>query len=110
MSSLTAAASCGWLARTVTAAAIAGMALVGVSVSANAAPAGTGLPASMNDPGCDTFGWRHPMCAGGAWGSESASEEWGPANSGINPFPGGGGQMVPNIDGSLSLPGTPGAI
>jgi hypothetical protein len=68
------------------------------------------LPASMNDPGCDTFGWRHPMCAGGAWDSESASEEWGPANSGINPFPGGGGQMVPNTDGSLSLPGTPGAI
>lgn len=110
MSSMMASVSRGWLTRTVTAAVFAGMALVGVTVPANAAPAGTVLPASMNDPGCDAFGWRHPMCAGGAWGSESASKEWGPADTGTNPFPGGGGQMVPNIDGSLSLPGTPGAI
>jgi hypothetical protein len=110
MSSLTASAFRAWLPRPVMAVAMAGMAFAGVTVPANVAPAGTGLPASMNDPGCDMFGWRHPMCAGGAWGSESASQEWGPANTGTNPFPGGGGQMVPNVDGSLSLPGTPGAI
>jgi hypothetical protein len=97
------------LSRTVTAAVIAGMTVMGAAVSANAAPTRADLPAMTNDPGCDMFGWRHPMCAGGAW-DESASQEWGPADTGTNPFPGAGGQMVPNTDGSLSLPGTPGAI
>jgi hypothetical protein len=97
------------LSRTVTAAAIAGMALTGAAVLADAAPVGAGPVAMTDDPGCDMFGWRHPLCAGGAW-DESASQEWGPADTGINPLPNGGGQMVPNTDGGLSLPGTPGAI
>ncbi|WP_319448872.1 MULTISPECIES: hypothetical protein [unclassified Mycobacterium] len=100
MDSLTASGLCKKLLTTAAAGVIAGMALMGATVSANATP---------DDPGCDVFGWRHPMCAGGAW-DESPSHEWGPANTGINPLPGGGGQMVPNTDGGLSLPGTPGAI
>jgi hypothetical protein len=109
MSGVTTTGQRGRLLRTVTVAAIAGVALLGLTAPANAAPGGTDLPAMTNDPGCDTFGWRHPMCAGGAW-DETASQEWGPAEDPTNPFPGGGGQMVPNTDGGLSLPGTPGAI
>ena len=97
------------LSTTVAAVAMAGMAVMGATVSANATPIGTDSLAMADDPGCEAFGWRHPMCAGGAW-DESASKEWGPADNTLNPFPGGGGQMVPNTDGSLSLPGTPGAI
>jgi hypothetical protein len=53
------------------------------------------------------FGWRHPLCAGGAF--ESPPDDGIPgdnaAEGGI-PAP----AMVPNIDGTFSLPGTPGAI
>ncbi|MGH3641496.1 MAG: hypothetical protein ACREJT_00010 [Myxococcota bacterium] len=109
MSWMMVSASRGLLSRTVMAAAIAGAALVGVIVPASAGPAGTGLSTATDDPGCDAFGWRHPMCAGGAW-DESASQEWGPANDGITPMPGGGGQAVPDISGGLTEPGMPGAI
>jgi hypothetical protein len=50
------------------------------------------------------------MCAGGAW-DESASSEWGPSASteaGLEAAQ--QPSMVPNIDGSMSPPGTPGAI
>jgi hypothetical protein len=103
-------ASRDFLSRAVLAAAIAGAALVGVTVPASAGPAVTGLSAAMDDPGCEAFGWRHPMCAGGAWADESASQEWGPANDGIGPLPDGGGQAVPDINGGLTEPGMPGAI
>jgi hypothetical protein len=68
-------------------------------------------PSLRADPGCDTFGWRHPLCGGGAWDDQSASSEWGPSASteaGLDAVQ--EPSMVPNIDGSLSLPGTPGAI
>jgi len=103
----------GTLARTVVAAGIAGLAVMGVTVPANATPAGAGIPmplrplALQDDPGCEVFGWRHPACAGGAF--ESPVDDGIPgdnaAEGGI-PAP----AMVPNIDGSLSPPGTPGAI
>ncbi|WP_237568369.1 hypothetical protein [Mycolicibacterium lacusdiani] len=63
--------------------------------------AGT-VPASAatDDPGCEAFGWRHPMCAGGAWANdETASEEWGPANI---PNP-----VTPGGDMSMTFPGSP---
>lgn len=83
------------LTRVVVAAAVAGG---GAAVAAGPAQA---------DPGCDMFGWRHPMCAGGAF--DSVPDDGIPgdnaAEGGI-PAP----AMVPNVDGSLSPPGTPGAV
>jgi hypothetical protein len=110
MSWMMASESRGLLSQTVLAAAIAGAALVGVTVPGSAGPTGTGPSVAMDDPGCEAFGWRHPMCAGGAWDDESASKEWGPANDGIGSLPNGGGQAVPDISGGLTEPGMPGAI
>ena len=106
----------GTLTRTAVAAAIAGIAVMGATVPANATPAGAGLsgvsvplrpPAVQDDQGCEMFGWRHPLCAGGAF--ESPPDDGIPgdnaAAAGI-PAP----AMVPNVDGRLSLPGTPGSI
>jgi hypothetical protein len=68
----------GTLTRTAVAAAIAGVAVIGATVPANATHAGAGLPgvpvplrppAVQDDPGCEMFGWRHPLCAGGAFDS-----------------------------------------
>lgn len=88
------------LARTVVAALIAGMAVTGVTVPATATLA-------QDDPACEWLGWRHPACAGGLF--ENPPDDGIPgdnaAEGGI-PAP----AMVPNIDGSLSPPGTPGAI
>ena len=94
-----------WLTRTAVAAAIVGAALTG-AMGASATPE----PTLRADPGCDTFGWRHPLCGGGAW-DQSASSEWGPSASteaGLEAVQ--QPSMVPNIDGSMSPPGTPGAI
>ena len=66
---------------------------------------GTAAPAHAEDPLCDWLGWRHPLCGGGAYDNPLPS---GPAT--IPSLPDNGGQMVPNIDGGLSLPGSPGAI
>jgi hypothetical protein len=116
MSWLMASGVRGTLTRTALAAAVAGVAVVGATVPADATSAGAGLAgvsmplspfAVQDDPGCDTFGWRHPLCAGGAF--ESPVDDGIPgdnaAEGGI-PAP----AMVPNIDGSMSPPGTPGAI
>ena len=87
------------------AAAFVGIAGLGAIVGANPS-----APAVQADPGCDAFGWRHPLCGGGAW-DQSASSEWGPSASteaGLDAVQ--QPSMVPNIDGSMSLPGTPGAI
>ena len=85
----------GTLTRTAAAVAIAGVAVMGATVPANA------------EPGCEMFGWRHPLCAAGAF--ESPADDGIPgdnaAEGGI-PAP----AMVPNVDGSLSPPSTPGAI
>jgi hypothetical protein len=104
------------LARTAVAATIAGVAAMGVIVPASAAPAAAGPtgasvplrpPIATDDPGCEMFGWRHPLCAGGAF--ESPVDDGIPgdnaAEGGI-PAP----AMLPNIDGSMSPPGTPGTI
>jgi hypothetical protein len=106
----------GTLARTAVAAGIAGAAVMGATFPANATPAGAGLsgvpvplrpPAVQDDPGCDMFGWRHPLCAGGAF--ESPVDDGVPGdNAAIGGIP--APAMVPNVDGTLSLPGTPGAI
>ncbi|WP_141562693.1 hypothetical protein [Mycobacterium neglectum] len=91
-----------WMIRTMAVAATVAAAALG----AIAAPA----PRAQADPGCDAFGWRHPLCAGGAW-DQSASSEWGPSASteaGLEAAQ--EPSMVPNIDGSISPPGTPGAI
>ncbi len=89
------------LIRAAVAAAVAGVAVMGATVPASA------TPAVQDDPGCEMFGWRHPLCAGGAF--ESPPDDGIPgdnaAEGGI-PAP----AMVPNVDGSLSPPGTPGAI
>jgi hypothetical protein len=100
----------GTLTRTAVAAAIAGVAVIGATVPANATHAGAGLPgvpvplrppAVQDDPGCEMFGWRHPLCAGGAFDS--------PPDDGIpgdNAAEGGipAPAMVPNVDGTLSPP------
>ena len=90
--------------RTAFAAVIAG-AFTAIAVMGSAS-----APTLQADPGCDTFGWRHPLCAGGAW-DQSASSEWGPSAStdaGLDAVQ--EPSVVPNIDGGLSEPGTPGAI
>ncbi len=115
MSWLMASGVRGTLTRTAVAAAVAGAAVMGAAGLANAMPAGAGLPGEplplrplfVQDPGCDMFGWRHPMCAGGAF--ESPPDDGIPgdnaAEGGI-PAP----ALLPNVDGSLSPPGTPGVI
>ncbi|MGO4444589.1 hypothetical protein AB4Z42_14630 [Mycobacterium sp. 2YAF39] len=90
------------------AAAFVGTAAIGAIVGAN--PATAPAPSIQADPGCDAFGWRHPLCGGGAW-DQSASSEWGPSASteaGLDAAQ--EPSMVPNIDGSMSTPGSPGAI
>jgi hypothetical protein len=101
----------GAFTRTALAAAIAGMAVMGATVPANAGPRGVPAPlrppAVQDDPGCDVFGWRHPLCAGGAF--ESPVDDGIPGdNAAIGGIP--APAMVPNINGSMSPPGTPGAI
>jgi hypothetical protein len=87
------------LARTVVAALIAGMAVTGLTLPATASLA--------DDPACEWLGWRHPACAGGLF--ENPPDDGIPgdnaAEGGI-PAP----AMVPNVDGSMSPPGTPGAV
>ncbi|MET0187577.1 MAG: hypothetical protein ABW212_01165 [Pseudonocardia sediminis] len=102
MTWMTAAKVRGTLTGTAVAAAIVGAAVTG------AIP--TAPPTVQADPGCDAFGWRHPLCGGGAW-DQSASSEWGPdASTRAGLEAAQEPSMVPNIDGSLSAPGTPGAI
>lgn len=84
-----------WMAKT---AAVTGFAAIAVI--------GTAAPAYAEDPACDWLGWRHPLCAGGYYDNPLPKS---PAGAGMG-LPDNGGQMVPNIDGGLSLPGTPGAI
>jgi hypothetical protein len=107
----------GTLTRTAVAAAVAGVALMGATVPANATPAGAGLhgvplplnfPAVPEEPGCDMFGWRHPLCAGGAWESQVADDGIPGDNAAEGGIP--APASVPNVDGSLSPPGTPGAV
>jgi hypothetical protein len=56
---------CGTLSRTALAVAVAGVAVMGATVPASTTPALAG----QDDPGCEMFGWRHPLCAGGAFES-----------------------------------------
>ena len=100
----------GTLARTVVAAGIVGVAVMGATVPANATP-GIALPVSpafvQDDPACEWLGWRHPACAGGLF--DSPVDDGIPGdNAAIGGIP--APAMVPNVDGSLSPPGTPGAI
>jgi hypothetical protein len=81
--------------RMVVAVGISGAAVMGATVPANA------------DPACDWLGARHPLCAGGAF--DSPVDDGIPGdNAAIGGIP--APAMVPNIDGSMSPPGTPGAI
>ena len=99
----------GALRRAALAAAFVGIAVLGVTVTANETPADGGAASllAVQDPACDWLGMRHPLCGGGAF--ESVPDDGIPgdnaAEGGI-PAP----AMVPNIDGSMSPPGTPGAI
>ena len=86
------------VAKLVAATGFAAMAVMGTTIPANA---------TQDDPACEWLGWRHPACAGGYYDDPLPKS---PAGAGLDPFPGGGGQMVPNVDGGLSLPGTPGAV
>ena len=105
----------GTLTRTAVAAAIAGVAVMGATVPAIATPAAAGLPGVpplapafvQDDPACDWLGWRHPACGGGYF--ESPVDDGIPGdNAAIGGIP--APAMVPNVDGSLSPPGMPGAI
>jgi hypothetical protein len=106
----------GMLARTAVVAGIAGVAVMGSIVPANATPAGARLPGIpvplrpafiQDDPACDWLGWRHPACAGGSF--DSPPDDGIPGdNAAIGGIP--APAMVPNINGTLSPPGTPGAI
>jgi hypothetical protein len=113
MSSLTTSKTYLTLGTTAVAAAMAGLAVMSPAVPAGADPHLRGLVtlqptfAVQDDPGCEVFGWRHPMCAGGAFDT--------PPDDGIpgdNAAEGGipAPAMVPNVDGTLSPPGTPGAV
>jgi hypothetical protein len=87
----------GTLTRTALADAIAGAAMIGATVPANA----------QDDPACEMLRWRHPLCAGGAF--DQPPDDGIPGdNAAIGGIP--APAMVPNIDGTLSLSGTPGAI
>jgi hypothetical protein len=89
---------------------VAAAAFVGTAALGAIAGAHPSAPTIKADPGCDAFGWRHPLCGGGAW-DQSASSEWGPSASteaGLEAAQ--EPSMVPNVDGSMSPPGTPGAI
>jgi hypothetical protein len=102
MSWLMASGVRGRLARTAFAAGVAGVAVLGATVPANAAPAFV-----QDDPACEWLGWRHPACAGGLF--ESPVDDGVPGdNAAIGGIP--APAMVPNINGSMSPPGTPGAI
>lgn len=95
----------GWLIRTAVAAVVGGASVVGAVAVMIAAPSPT--TAIQADPGCDAFGWRHPLCGGGAWGpvADDGIPGDNAAEGGI-PAP----AMVPNVDGSFSVAGTPGAV
>lgn len=104
------------LRRIAMAAAITGLAAMGATAPANAMPAGAELPGMpdglqfpipADDPGCEMFGWRHPMCAGGAF--EDPVDDGIPGdNAAIGGIP--APASVPNVDGSLSPPGMPGDV
>jgi hypothetical protein len=86
---------------------------MGATVPANATSAEADIPVPLrpafvqDDPACDWLGWRHPACAGGLF--ESPVDDGIPGdNAAIGGIP--APAMVPNVDGSLSPPGTPGAI
>ena len=91
------------LIRAAVAAAFAGAALTGAMAAVDSTPE----PSLRADPGCDTFGWRHPLCGGGAWGpvADDGIPGDNAAEGGI-PAP----ASVPNVDGSLSPPGMPGDV
>lgn len=96
-----------WLIRAAAAAVIGGAVVAGAVAATDPPP----VPDLQADPGCDTFGWRHPLCGGGAWDDQSASSEWGPSASteaGLEAVQ--EPSMVPNVDGSLSPPGMPGDV
>lgn len=102
MSWLMASSVRGNLAKTAFAAGIAGVAWTGAIVPANAAPAFV-----QDDPACEWLGWRHPACAGGFF--DAPVDDGIPGdNAAIGGIP--APAMVPNIDGSMSPPGTPGSI
>lgn len=71
----------------------AGAALAGFAVTGAIATA-HGSPTSPDDPSCVAEPFS-PICSGGPYAPFGEP---------------GSGQMVPNVDGGLSLPGTPGAI
>lgn len=95
-------------------AAIGGLAVLAAVTPAHAAAAVAASPRvpvalepmSPDDPACATEGWN-PACWGGMY--DQSPDDGIPgdnaAEGGI-PAP----AMVPNVDGSLSPPGTPGAI
>ena len=91
------------LAGMAAAAVIAGATAMGASVPAE--PLG---PIAMEDPACGWLGWAHPACAGGAFDTPVADDGIPGDNAAEGGIP--APAMVPNIDGSLSPPGTPGAI
>lgn len=88
------------LIKTTVATGFAALALMGAAASATASPG----PMTFEDPFC----WRHPsasIC------DDPSSSGWGPIpDIGPSSLPDDGGQMVPNVDGGLSLPGSPGAV
>ena len=100
----------GTLTRTAVAAAVAGVALTGAAVTAHVTPAGAGPTVSLaqGDAGCDMFGWRHPMCGGGAWMDPVADDGIPGDNAAEGGIP--APASVPNVDGSLSPPGMPGDV
>ncbi|ALI27037.1 hypothetical protein XA26_32080 [Mycolicibacterium fortuitum] len=106
------------LRRTLTRAVVAaasGMAVLGavipasmtaVASAAPKVPVALDSPNNPDDPACATEGWN-PACWGGMY--DQSPDDGIPgdnaAEGGI-PAP----AMVPNVDGSMSPPGTPGAI
>jgi hypothetical protein len=86
----------------------AAAAFAGVTVMSVSAPAGSLGTFAQEDPACGWLGWAHPACAGGAFDSPVADDGIPGDNAAEGGIP--APAMVPNVDGTLSLPGTPGAV
>ncbi|MDX1885097.1 hypothetical protein [Mycolicibacterium sp. 120270] len=101
---ITAAAAGGVLAGIAVPFAIAGVTTMGVSAPA-VSPA---VPTyQADDAACSWLGWAHPACAGGAF--DSVPDDGIPGdNAAIGGIP--APALVPNTNGTMSLPGVPGAV
>jgi hypothetical protein len=86
---------------------VCGVVTIAGAAAIAAAVAMSGAAPANADPACDYLGWRHPLCGGGFF--DSPPDDGIPGdNAAVGGIP--APAMVPNVDGSMSPPGTPGAV